>query len=68
MTIIPSSEVCRSLLQAAVIGRSNVGKSTLINALLYGKAIARTSAKPVSLLARTFGFSTVDSLLAVLLR
>ena len=32
--------------EVAVIGRSNVGKSTLINALLNRKKLARTSSKP----------------------
>ncbi|KAF8821943.1 GTP-binding protein [Cardiosporidium cionae] len=34
--------------QVAFVGRSNVGKSSLINALLYGKDVARTSSIPVS--------------------
>eukprot|EP00922_Rhytidocystis_sp_ex-Travisia-forbesii_P024135 GHVS01035430.1.p1 GENE.GHVS01035430.1~~GHVS01035430.1.p1 ORF type:complete len:308 (+),score=51.06 GHVS01035430.1:45-968(+) len=32
--------------QVAFVGKSNVGKSSLINALMYGKQVARTSATP----------------------
>ncbi|CEM39523.1 unnamed protein product [Vitrella brassicaformis CCMP3155] len=32
--------------QVAVVGKSNVGKSSLINALMHGKEIARTSGTP----------------------
>ena len=34
------------LLEFALVGRSNVGKSSLINSLLNNKSIAKTSSKP----------------------
>lgn len=39
---IPENEYC----EVAFAGKSNVGKSSLINALMNRKALARTSAKP----------------------
>ena len=38
----PNSKIC----EFAFIGRSNVGKSSLINMLLQSKDLAKTSSKP----------------------
>ena len=43
---IPSQFLQTSLPQIAFSGRSNVGKSSLINTLLGRKSLARTSGQP----------------------
>ena len=47
-----------SLLEIAFVGRSNVGKSSFINAFLNRKSLARTSAKPGK--TRTINFYIVN--------
>ncbi|MDG2769733.1 ribosome biogenesis GTP-binding protein YihA/YsxC, partial [Vibrio parahaemolyticus] len=47
-----------SLPEIAFVGRSNVGKSSLINALLNRKNLARTSSKPGK--TRTINFYLVN--------
>jgi len=44
--------------EIAFVGRSNVGKSSLINAMVYRKAIARTSSAPGK--TRTINFYNVE--------
>jgi len=44
--------------EIAFVGRSNVGKSSLINAMVYRKAIARTSSTPGK--TRTINFYNVE--------
>lgn len=43
---IPQQFVCDELPQVAFSGRSNVGKSSLINTLLGRRALARVSSTP----------------------
>ena len=47
-----------TLPEIAVVGRSNVGKSSLVNAVLRRKALARTSATPGK--TREFNFYRID--------
>lgn len=47
--------------EIAFAGKSNVGKSSLINSMVYRKAIARTSANPGK--TRTINFYDVENLL-----
>lgn len=47
--------------EIAFIGRSNVGKSSLINALIYRKSLARTSQSPGK--TRTLNFYNVEDIL-----
>ena len=44
--------------EIAFVGKSNVGKSTLINAILNRKALARTSSQPGK--TRTINFYNVN--------
>jgi GTP-binding protein len=52
----------KSMPEIAIVGRSNVGKSSLINALL-GKKIAKTSATPGK--TQSINFFSVDKRLAI---
>jgi GTP-binding protein len=56
----PSQYPVDGLPEIAFIGRSNVGKSTLINAFLNRKALARTSNTPGK--TRTINFYKADNL------
>lgn len=49
----------RSIEEIAFVGRSNVGKSSFINAFLGRKNLARTSSKPGK--TRTINFYNIDS-------
>lgn len=49
--------------EIAFVGRSNVGKSTLINAMINRKALARTSSQPGK--TRTINFYDVENLLYI---
>ena len=56
---VPSQFVRTALPQIAFSGRSNVGKSSLINTLLHRKSMARVSASPGKTI--TINFYDVDS-------
>ena len=49
--------------EVAFVGKSNVGKSTLINAIVRRKALARTSSSPGK--TRTINFYNVENLLYI---
>ncbi len=55
---LPSQLIKSGIPQAAFSGRSNVGKSSLINRLLRRKSLARTSAQPGKTV--TVNYSSVD--------
>ena len=48
-------------IEVAFAGKSNVGKSSLINSMIYRKALARTSQNPGK--TRTINFYNVEDLL-----
>ena len=54
-----------SLPEIAFVGKSNVGKSSLINALLGRRALARTSSAPGK--TRTINFYNIDNELYLLI-
>lgn len=57
----PSQYPAGSIPEIALVGRSNVGKSTIINTLLARKGIARVSSEPGK--TRGINFYNVDDLL-----
>jgi GTP-binding protein len=57
----PSQYPQTNLPEIAFVGRSNVGKSSLINALLNRKSLARTSSEPGK--TRTVNFFNIDEAL-----
>ena len=50
----PSQLLCNSLPQLALSGRSNVGKSSLINSMLGRKSLARVSSEPGKTITANF--------------
>ena len=60
---LPSQLIKDGLPQIAFSGRSNVGKSSLINKLLQRKSLARTSAQPGKTV--TVNYYTVDDRLVL---
>ena len=52
-----------NLPEFALVGRSNVGKSSLINTLLNKKSIAKTSSKPgKTILINHFNYLSIDTI------
>lgn len=60
MAVSPKQYPTDRLPEIALVGRSNVGKSSLINKLINRKNLARTSSKPGK--TRTINFYRIDQL------
>lgn len=58
IAVLPSQYPKNNLPEIALAGRSNVGKSSLINSLINRKNLARTSQKPGK--TRTINFYNID--------